>query len=50
MAIWTVSRIDEFHAVVYFQAQHQISKLTNLGHRRYPLSWLVLYKRGERVG
>lgn len=47
MAIWTIERLTNTHAAVKFDADVQITRLEGLERKRYPLTWLVLYKRGN---
>ncbi len=45
MAIWTVTEIRGDQATVRFDPDYQtVEGLPSLGQRRFPVSWLVLYR------
>lgn len=40
-----IEQITSMHAVVTFDPAIQVAELEPLGRKRYPLDWLILYKR-----
>lgn len=46
MAIWVVEQLTPEHAIVVFNPDIQVTRLDPLPRKRYPLSWLVLYRKG----
>lgn len=48
MAVWTVTEIRGDQAIVRFDPDHQtVEGLPSLGQRRFPVTWLVLYRLGN---
>uniref|UniRef100_A0A832H2Z8 Uncharacterized protein n=1 Tax=Oscillatoriales cyanobacterium SpSt-402 TaxID=2282168 RepID=A0A832H2Z8_9CYAN len=47
MAIWRVERLTDTYAAVKFDPDVQIAHMEGLERKRYPLDWLILYKRGH---
>lgn len=47
MAVWTVEQLTPEHAIVTLNPDVQIVELPPLPRKRYPFTWLVLYKPGD---